>query len=346
MTRPPTYRLPPFRVERTYRALAETIDWGLAAYGVPEVWKQTRGRGIRVAVLDTGIDDAHPDLTETTLAARDFTGSSSGLKDRVGHGTHVAGIIAARQNGVGVVGLCPELKADGGGLLVAKVLGDDGAGSDAAVTAGLLWAIEQQAHVISLSLGSPQDSPAMHRAIRRAADRGMFVICAAGNNGRDDSVDYPARYAETVAVAAVDRHGRVATFSSRGPQVDIAAPGQDVLSTYLEGGYAKLSGTSMAAPFVTGVVALVLSKHHSQGGQTPVADTEQLLAHLARTARDAGSPGKDPAYGFGLIDPASLVGPPQPTDLPAWAGLRLELQVAGAPAVAVLAPRDAQVIVQ
>ena len=346
MSLPPIYRLPPYRVEMVLLALAETIDWGLAAYGIPAVWKHSQGRGVKVAVLDTGIDDSHPDLASTVLEARDFTGSATGQRDYAGHGTHVAGIIAARQNQQGVVGICPGLNEAGGGLLVGKVLGDDGAGTDSSVVAGIEWAAAQGAHLISMSFGSPVPSTVMQDAIRSVVSGGVFVICAAGNNGADNSVDYPGRWIETIAVGAVDRHGRVASFSSRGPEVAVAAPGQDVLSTYPRNRYAKLSGTSMATPFVTGVVALMLAKHRQQGSQTPIQTVTQLREHLARTATDAGSPGRDPAYGYGLINPASMLEPLEPGERPPWTGLRLEFDVAGTPAVAVLAPRDAKVTIE
>ena len=279
------------------------------------------------------------------LAARDFSGSSTGYRDQAGHGTHVAGVIAARQDDQGVVGICPGLADSGGGLLVGKVLGDDGAGTDAAVAMGIDWAASQGAQLISMSLGSPSPSESLHAAIRNAVHAGIFVICAAGNNGADNSVDYPGRWIETIAVAAVDRHGRVASFSSRGPEVDIAAPGQDILSTFPGNRHAKLSGTSMATPFVTGVVALMLAKHREPGSVTPIQNVSDLREHLARTATDAGSPGKDPAYGYGLINPASMLGPAAGTDRPAWVGLRLEFDVAGTRAVAVLAPRDARITI-
>jgi subtilisin family serine protease len=343
MPREPIYRLPPYRIEVVLRALAETIDWGLAVYGVPEAWTRSRGRGIRSAVLDTGIDLAHPDLQGSVLATCDFTGT--GINDVSGHGTHCAGVIAARQNDLGVVGICPDLAADGGGLLIGKVLGNDGAGSESWIGKGIDWAVEQGAHLISMSLGSPQYSAVMFQAIYRAVARGVFVICAAGNNGADNSVDYPGKFEETITVGAVDRNGHVASFSSRGPEVDIAAPGQDVLSTFPGGRYAKLSGTSMATPFVAGVVALMLSKHKSQGSDTPIKTVEQLREHLSRTATDAGSPGKDPSYGYGLINPLTMLGPPAPIDLPPWAGLRWDVEIAGAPAAFVLVPHESRVTI-
>ncbi len=295
-------RLPPYRVQLVTHALAEVVDWGLSALNVPAHWKETRGQGVRVGVLDTAIDADHPDLVGAVDDARDFTGGRTGGEDRAGHGTHVAGIIGARRNEQGVVGVAPECR-----LLVAKVLGDDGSGASDWVAAGIDWACAAGADILSLSLGSPRPDANLRDAVARAAAQGKFVICAAGNTGRPNSVDYPARWPDTVAVGAVDREGRLAAFSSQGAEVDLCAPGSDVLSTYRDGGYAKLSGTSMAAPFVTGVTALLLAKHRSQGGATPVASRDQLVEHLLRTATDAGPTGKDPQYGYGLINPDGVL---------------------------------------
>jgi subtilisin family serine protease len=294
--------LPPFRIEARRTSLEETIDWGLAAYNVPNHWRNTSGQGVRVAVLDTGIDAQHADLSAAIDRVGNFAPSGRATRDANGHGTHVAGIIAARRNGVGLVGVAPECR-----LLVARVLDDRGRGSDGSVAAGIEWAVQAGADVLSLSLGMPGYSARIAAAIGRAVQAGRYVVCAAGNSGRLDSVDFPARLAETLAVGAVDRRGRVARFSSRGPQVDLCAPGEDILSTWTGGGYARLSGTSMAAPFVTGIVALVLAQHRRQPGRTPVTNTRQLLEHLRRTALDAGPAGHDPHYGYGLINPDALL---------------------------------------
>ncbi|MEX2138675.1 MAG: S8 family serine peptidase, partial [Pirellulales bacterium] len=173
---------------------------------------------------------------------------------------------------------------------------------------GLDWACDNGANVVSMSLGSPQPEAPLQAAIQRATAKGVFLIAAAGNTGRPQSVNYPARWRETIAVAAVDRNGRLSRFSSRGPQVDIAAPGQDVLSTYRDGSYAKLSGTSMAAPFVAGVVALLIALHRdAKDARTPLRNLADLREHLRRTAREAGPIGHDPGYGWGLINPDGLL---------------------------------------
>jgi subtilisin family serine protease len=319
--------LPPFRIESTHSALAETIDWSLAAYHIPDHWKDTRGRAVRVAVLDTGIDDQHPDLEGAIDDARDFTASRFGPADRNGHGTHTAGTIAARQNNLGVIGVAPDCR-----LLIGKVLGDDGSGSSANVAAGIDWAADSGADIISMSLGSPEPDASLLAAIERACAKGKFIIAAAGNDGRDNSVNYPARWKSTIAVAAVDASAHLAPFSSRGPEVDIAAPGENILSTWLHGTYAKLSGTSMATPFVAGVTALLVALHRdaqcatgsasapsASDASTPLRTIADLRDHLARTAIDAGPTGRDPGYGWGLINPDSLLEPeetPVPTTPP------------------------------
>ena len=299
----PIFVLPPYKVERVMVAASEIKDWGLEMFGIPNLWRQTKGEGIRVAVLDTGIALKHRELVDAIEDARDFTNSPSGPSDVDGHGTHVAGIIAARQNGGGVVGVAPEAK-----LLVGKVLGDNGYGTAQQLVSGIRWAIDKKVDIISMSLGSPVASNEMHRAIQAAIEAGIFVICAAGNSGPNlDTVDYPAIYPETIAVGAIDRSRRIAQFSSRGKAVDIVAPGDNILSTYPPKGFAVLSGTSMATPFVSGVVALMLAKHRRFGGQTPVKTQADLIEHLRKTAIDGGMPGFDPHYGFGLIDPEALL---------------------------------------
>lgn len=296
------FKLPPFTVEAQMVSLSETMDWGLRLYGIPELWKRTKGAGVITAVLDTGIDKRHleiGDLKQSVLAARDFTGSSVGYFDLNGHGTHTAGTIAARQNDVGVVGVAPDCQ-----LLVGKVLGDDGSGGSAGVTDGIKWAANSGANIISMSLGSPQAVESIHQALIEAVSGGCCVICAAGNEGPApgiDTVGYPARWPESVAVGAVDDKGRVAQFTSRGPEVDICAPGVNVLSTFLNGGYAKLSGTSMATPFVSGVVTLLLS--------TGLRPTPATLKSLLRSTARAFRPGEGMDAGVGLIDPAALLTP-------------------------------------
>lgn len=299
------FRLPPYTVRHVQTALAETMDWGLRFAGIADEWQVTQGQGVRVAVLDTGVDAQHPDLGSAVKLLADFSGSAFGSRDRQGHGTHCAGIIGARQNNVGVVGVAPKCE-----LICGKVLGDDGSGSSDSVAVGIDWAVRNQADVISMSLGSPDPSPEIQAALQRAVAAGKFIVCAAGNDGLPNSVGYPAAWDDlAVAVGAIGPDGKLANFSSRGRQVDVCAPGVDILSCWPGGRYAKLSGTSMATPFVAGVVALLVARHRELGDKaaTPLTKQAELIEHLQRTAIDAGAPGVDPDYGYGLVNPKKLL---------------------------------------
>jgi len=292
-----------YGVERVLMAASEVTDWSLKMFSIPLWWKETRGEGIKVAILDTGIAYNHPDLSHAIMEWKDFTGSKCGPADMDGHGTHVAGIIAAQKNGQGVVGIAPKAK-----LLIGKVLGDKGVGSFEALAKGIHWAIEKNADIISLSLQNAGENEAVHEAIKEAKNKGIFVICAAGNKGPHiDTVKFPALYPETIAVGAIDRRLKVPRYSSRGIRVDLVAPGEEILSTYPPKIYAVLSGTSMAAPFVSGVTALLIAKHRKYGGETPIKTQADLLEHLGRTAIDIGAAGLDPRSGFGLINPEDLL---------------------------------------
>jgi len=193
-------------------------------------------------------------------------------------------------------------------LYVGKVLGDDGSGSLETVAAGLDWAVAQKVDVISMSLGSPQGHPDLEAAIKRAVDAGIFICCAAGNEGPTlDTVGYPAMYPNVISVGAIDQNKKIASFSSRGTRVDVVAPGVDILSDYPPRNLAKLSGTSMATPFVAGVVALMVAKHKEFGSSVKVETPQDLVKHLHDTAIDSGPKGFDPAYGFGLVNPNQLL---------------------------------------
>lgn len=284
-------------------ATAETIDWGLKLLGIPPLWKETQGEGIKVGVLDTGIALEHPDLQPAILESRDFTRSPSAAYDAQGHGTHVSGIIAARRNTHGIVGVAPEAK-----IIMAKVLNDDGAGTSPDIVAGIRWAVEAGADILSMSLGSPEPDEEIHQALLQAISKGVFAITAAGNEGPElDTVGYPAGFPEMVAVGSIDRRKKISRFSSRGRQVDVVAPGDQITSCYPPRGYAVLSGTSMATPFVSGVVALALAKHRKMGGKTPLRTQQDLIEHLCRTSADVGSAGFDPFYGCGIVNPEKLI---------------------------------------
>lgn len=305
----PWMRLPPYTVHARYTAqqLGEKVPWQIADYQIPNAWPRTQGAGVKVGIVDTGIDPTHMkrgDLNGAVAEVQDFSRSHNLWTDVDGHGTHVAGIIAARRNEFGIVGVAPQSI-----IYAAKVLGDNGSGSTDDVARGVYWCLEQGCPVINMSLGGSTASDVLLAAIRAAAAAGCVVVCAAGNEG--GAVDYPGRYPECIAVSAVDKMRRIAPWSCRGDEVDVAAPGVEILSTYKGGTYASLSGTSMAAPFVTGLIALYLAT--PEGKDAKLAD---VMAWLTRTATDAGQPGRDPLYGVGLPGPKAFE-PREPTPPPA-----------------------------
>lgn len=318
---PGKWRLPPYTVENTLMSTGELVDWGVKLLGVPDVWKLAAGEGVKVAVLDTGITGNHPDLKDQIEQVRDFTGSPYGAGDQNGHGTHCAGIVAAREgNDYGCVGVAPKAR-----LMIGKVLGDNGSGSSQGVANGILWAVEQKADVISMSLGSPSPDNTIRRALKRAVDEGVFVICAAGNSGPGpNTVDYPGKWPEAIAVGAMNAQKQISRFSSRGPEVCVVAPGEQVTSCYHRTPLATLSGTSMATPFVAGVVALMISHNRKNGG--PAIDGQGGLRNLLQqNTTDLDKVGNDPNAGWGLVEPGKLIRegtqpkpPPVPGDQGRW----------------------------
>lgn len=238
------------------------IPTGVELIQAPKIWDKTKGKGITVAVLDTGCDSSHPDLQERIIGGRNFTdddGSNPDIfLDYNGHGTHVAGTIAAQKNDKGVVGVAPEAN-----LLIIKVLNKKGSGQYEWIINGINYAIEQKADIISMSLGGPNDMPELHAAIKKAISNNILVVCAAGNEGDgDDSTDefaYPGCYNEVISVGAINLERRSSDFTNSHNEIDLVAPGEKILSTYLKGKYATLSGTSMAAPHASGALALIKS---------------------------------------------------------------------------------------
>lgn len=258
----------------------------------PEAWGIVTGSAsILIAVVDTGVDYAHPDLNDGRVRTdidRDFVHSDDDARDDQGHGTHVAGIIAAAANGVGTVGVLWQAS-----ILPVKVLDAQGSGSADQVAQGVQYAADQGARIINLSLGSPACSQTLADAVNYAFDRGAIIVAAAGNDG--SAVGYPARHERVVAVAATDNQDGLATFSNRGPEVDVAAPGVAILSTVPGGGYQSFSGTSMAAPHAAGVAGLILARN---GALT----NAQVMTVLREGADDLGASGPDGDFGYGRLN--------------------------------------------
>lgn len=307
--------LPPYKVEHTIGALSQSTGWHIEQLNVPKTWQHTRGEGIRVMVIDTGCSD-HPDLFGNIdrPASRSFLRFEPGILDQNGHQTHVMGIIGAIDNEFGMVGVAPDCT-----MISVKVLGQSGAGDFQAIKNALRYAKQVRPHVINMSLGAHVHDPELHQLIRELYAMHIPIICAAGNDGRSNAVNYPAKYPETIAVTAYDKNGRPARFNSTGPQVDFAAPGVQVYSTWLNNGYAFLDGTSMACPVITGIVTLLLAKHFKQElecGENDCRTVEQIRHHLIKYADRNGVIGRDTIWGYGVIDVKQAIVNPMSYDGP------------------------------
>lgn len=274
-------------------AIRDYITCGLRIIYAPQAWRYSTGAGARVAIVDTGIAPRHPDLR--VYGGASFVPGVRSWADDQGHGTHVAGTVAAAANNRGVIGVAPRAR-----LYAVKVLNSQGSGRTSWIIGGLLWCYRTRMHVANLSLGSRatthdprQYSAAYERAGRLLRRRGILSVAAAGNS--NGPVGNPARCPSFMAVSAVDCNRRRAGFSCFGPQVEVTAPGVNVWSTYPQTGYRKLNGTSMASPHAAGVAALIKARHPSWHG-------DRIRIHMWRTATDLAPAGRDIAYGFGLVN--------------------------------------------
>ncbi|MEJ5914094.1 S8 family serine peptidase [Pseudokineococcus sp. 1T1Z-3] len=272
-------------------------QWGLDALAAESFRLRANGTPV-VAVVDSGVAAYHQDLRTVVLPGADMTSSGGdGRRDSNGHGTHVAGIAgAAIANGLGGEGLA-RLR-----VLPVKALGADGTGSTTAIARGVVWAADNGADVVNLSLGGPVRDDVLERAIAYAVSQDVVVVAAMGNEGSGSPTYYPAAYPDVLAVAAVGKDLRRAPYSSTGAHADLAAPGTAIVSTVVGDGddYGAKSGTSMAAPYVAAAAAVLVST-------VPGASARQVADALTSTARDLGAVGRDAETGYGLVDPAAAL---------------------------------------
>ncbi|MEU5577562.1 type VII secretion-associated serine protease mycosin [Streptomyces huasconensis] len=288
----------------------EGRPWSLQRVLLDELWRQSTGKGVRVAVIDTGVDTKNPQLRPAVDAARGRNflpakdekgkkidrGKADGTTDTVGHGTRVAGIIAARPaKGTGFVGLAPEAT-----IIPIKQNDAEGHGTAETLAQAIDYAVGAGADVINISqdtANAAEPSPELKRAVDRALGLRRMIVASAGNDGLGGNVKktYPASYEGVLAVAASDRNNERAAFSQSGGFVDVAAPGVDMISTVPLGGHCADSGTSFAAPYVTGLAALIKSKH-------PNWTPRQITAQIQQTAERSVA-GHDRLVGWGVADP-------------------------------------------
>jgi subtilisin len=273
----------------------EIIDYGVKLINPIKQWDISKGNNINIAVLDTGIDYNHEDLKDNVKGGINFTTTDANdYIDRAGHGTFCAGIIAAEENGQGIIGVAPNAN-----LYAVKILNDQGQGTLTWLIHGIDWCLTHNIDIISMSLGFERDSEQMHAVICEAYKRGIIMVAAVGNNNTETEAEYPARYDEVIGVTAIDSAEHLASFDTVGSKVEISAPGVNITSTYPGNLYAIGSGTSFAVPHISGAIALIQAGALAKTGKKLSCD--EVRKFIDSNVIDLGTPGRDVNFGFGLF---------------------------------------------
>jgi len=298
------FRLFDYTASEIDRSDTDEIPDNVRCISAPSQWYDTLGEGIIVGIIDTGCQLDHNDLKDAIVDSRNFCTAYADANDDNGHGTHVAGIIAARRNGTGVCGVAPKCS-----LVIAKALDHNGGGDVGDIIAAMKWLTAWQKgarriDVINLSIGLVDDVPRLHKAVLAAVDQGITIVSAAGNmgDGRGETVEisYPAYYDEVISVAAVDNTGKPMGFSNTNDKIDVAAPGFEIKSTMTGNRLAKLTGTSMACPHIAGCVGLIINKYFLRIGRRPTpATVKEFIRYL--TCKNSTT-GMDPILGAGVFN--------------------------------------------
>lgn len=247
------------------------IPWGVRHIQAPQAWKKSTGREIRIGVIDTGIDYSHPDLQASIGGGINLIHRHILPIDDNGHGTHISGTIAASAK-QGMTGIAPFAT-----IYAVKAFDHNGTSYVTDIVKGIDWCVRNRLHIINMSFGMKTRSAALEAAVRNASREGIVIVASSGNEGKKGIIDYPARFDCTIAVGATTRDKRIAAFTNRGAKIDIYAPGERIVSTWLNSKYHELSGTSMATSHVSGVIALMMALK-------PRSNMKQLIASLQRTA--------------------------------------------------------------
>lgn len=296
---PPVYGIPPDLIVGPSADVLPRAEanWGMARFDIERLRIISDGTGITVGIIDTGVDETHPDLAGRVIAAKDFTGSPRGAKDVQGHGTHCTGTVGGRDPNIGV--------ATGAKLVHGKGLGDSGSGSGTGIAAAMRWCVEQGATVLSMSLGSSGRDPTIDAAGSELTAKGVWIVCAAGNSGGNTpDVDFPGRLPWAISIAALASDLSVASFSSAGAKINSSGPGVGIWSAKPGGGYQQMSGTSMSTPFCAGVLACYRAALLAKGKRIPT--TAELQAILQSDSMDVHTPGVDKRAGPGAMWPLLL----------------------------------------
>lgn len=278
----------------------QMIPWGVKSVNAPVLWTETTGKGVKVAIMDSGIDFQHPDLGSSINQGYNAIDPSTLPNDDYGHGTLVGGIIAAKNNSIGVVGVAPDTK-----IYPVKVLDKYGEGDIADIERGIDWCIENQIQIINMSFSIEDDKPLLKSSIEKALDAGIIVVASASNSF-GGKVGFPASYENVISVTSVDEKMKLGENSPRG-KIDFCAPGVKILSTSNDGSYEEFSGNSLATPHVTGLIALLLENPKKyglpEGKRNIQLNVYQILKSLSL---NLGEKGKENFYGEGFITMSNI----------------------------------------
>ncbi|BFH10516.1 S8 family peptidase [Paenibacillus melissococcoides] len=248
------------------------IPWGVRQIKAPQAWGTTTGHRVHIGVIDTGADYRHPDLRQSLMRGVNFVHRGMPPYDDNGHGTHIAGTIAAANQMYGIIGVAPRAL-----IHPVKSFDENGAAYVSDIIQGIEWCVRNGMHIVNMSFGMKSRSKSLLQAVTQAYQSGVTVVASSGNDAKRKSIDYPARYPQTISVGATDRMRRIAPFSNRGQFVDIYAPGEKIVSSWIKGKYHEMSGTSMATSHISGAIALLLAMR-------PRLKPGEIKALLRRTA--------------------------------------------------------------
>ncbi|HOV28226.1 MAG TPA: S8 family peptidase [Pseudobacteroides sp.] len=273
----------------------QIVPWGVQSINAPAQWPEITGKGVKVAVMDSGINFNHPDFGDNIKKGFNTINPSELPIDDYGHGSLVAGVIAAKDNNIGVVGVAPDVE-----LYPVKVLDKYGEGEITDIAEGVDWCIENKMQIINMSFAIEEDKPLLRSAIMKAVHAGIVVVASAMNSNGGD-VGYPASYKEVISVTAVDQRNKICSTAPRG-KIDFSAPGVGIVSTASNGGYEELLGTSLAAPHITGLIALIMQDPKRFGLSESKANlNDDIYNLLKRLTLDIGEKGKDRVFGEGFV---------------------------------------------
>lgn len=282
---------------------AQIFGWEIKKFNIENQWKLSMGEGVKVAVIDTGCDLYHDDIKNNLLQGKNFVEINKDPIDKNGHGTHVAGTIAAKNNNIGMVGIAPETK-----IVPVKALGDNGSGSLENIIKAIEWSADYGVDFITMSLGSPTPAKPLENAINYAAKKGVIIFCAAGNNGTDSDIMYPAKYNHTISIGAIDSNLNRTNFTCSGETLDFLAPGHNIFSCVPGNTYAMMSGTSMSNPFAVGCASLLLSYSRNIGSSIGISlkntdDYISVFKQKSKSLKDPRFAGQKKYEGYGIMYP-------------------------------------------